>query len=119
MELRGDWVLVRPVIEEKTHGGLYLSDRMKEGPMVADVVAVGPGRRREEHYIPADAAQRLAAGEDVKVQTRIVRLPMDVKVGDRIIMPRWAGYEIKAGDETLLLLREEKCLAVIKRDEEE
>ena len=64
---------VAEVTEEKTKSGLYVPDTAKEKPQEAEVLAVGPGARDEK-------------GE---------RIPMDVKVGDKVIFSKYSGTEIK------------------------
>jgi len=85
-----DRVLVKPIErEEVTKGGIVLLDTGKGKLQEGEVVAVGPGR----------------LSEDGK------RIPMDVKVGDIIVCPKFGGTEIKVGDEDLLLLNEGSILA--------
>ncbi|MCL6453355.1 MAG: co-chaperone GroES [Alicyclobacillus sp.] len=85
-----DRVVVRPLKrDEKTASGLYLPDNAKEKPQEGEVMAVGPGRF-----------------EDGK------RIPLDVQVGQRVVYAKYAGTEIKVGDEELLILRESDILAV-------
>src|SRR5690349_8492786 len=70
----GDRVLVRRVEEdEKTKGGIIIPDTAKEKPQEGEVIAVGPGARDED-------------GKTV---------PLDVKVGDRILFGKWSGTEVK------------------------
>jgi len=78
--------------EQKTAGGIIIPDTAKEKPQEGKVVAVGPGRR-----------------EDGKV------LAVDVKVGDRVLFGKYAGSEIKLGDEDHLILREEDILGVVEK----
>lgn len=121
MELRGDWVLVKPIVEDRTEGGILLPDSAKEGSMLAKVVAVGPGRKREELYVSDDVVKGSGAeGLDGKrlVKRRFVRVPVEVSVGSVVVIPRWAGYEIKLDGEEYLLVREYQCLAVLEDDGE-
>ncbi len=97
MNLRplGDRVVVKPLEEEeRTKGGIVLPDVAKEKPQHGEVLAVGPG----------------ALTEDGK------RLPMDVKVGDRVLFAKYAGTEVKMGDEEYLILRQSDILAVVERE---
>jgi chaperonin GroES len=88
----GDRILVRRVEEEEVRrGGLIIPDTAKEKPQQAEVLAVGPGRVNDEGK----------------------RIPMDVKAGDRILMGKYAGTEVKLDGEECLILREDDVLAVI------
>jgi chaperonin GroES len=80
-----DRVIVKPLTrEEKTKGGIVLPDTAKEKPQEGEVLAVGPGR----------------VGDDGK------RIPMEVKVGDKVIYAKYAGTEWKYENEDYLILRE-------------
>ena len=86
----GDRVLVKPIEkEEKTKSGIYLPDTAKEKPQEGEVIAVGPG----------------------KVDDSGKRIPMDLKVGDRVIYAKYGGTEIKIDDVELMILRESDILA--------
>ncbi len=88
----GDRVLVKPnVEEEKTAGGIVLPDTAKERPQWGEVIAVGPGKWDED-------------GKH--------RIPMDVKVGDKVIFAKYGGTEVKVDGEEYLILRESDILAV-------
>jgi chaperonin GroES len=85
-----DRVLVRPIEkEEKTKSGIYLPDTAKEKPQEGEVIAAGPG----------------------KLDDNGKRIPMDLKVGDRVIYTKYGGQEIKVDDEELIILRESDILA--------
>ena len=85
-----DRVLVKPIEkEEKTKSGIYLPDTAKEKPQEGEVMAVGPGKVTDEGK----------------------RIPMDLKVGDRVIYAKYGGTEIKVDDEELIILRESDILA--------
>ncbi|UCC90498.1 MAG: co-chaperone GroES [Dehalococcoidia bacterium] len=85
-----DRVLVKPIErEEVTKGGIVLPDTAKEKPQEGEVLAVGDGR----------------LSEDGK------RIPLDVKVGDRVIYAKYGGTEIRIEDEELIILRESDILA--------
>jgi len=88
-----DRILVKRVEAEDTvKGGIIIPDTAKEKPQEGKVVAVGPGR----------------LGEDGK------RMPMEVKKGNRILMGKYAGTEVKINDEEHLIMREDDVLAVIE-----
>ena len=87
-----DRVLVKRVEqEEQVRGGIIIPDTAKEKPQEAEVVAVGPGK----------------LGDDGK------RSPMDVKEGDRVLMGKYSGSEIKLDGTDYVILREEEILAVV------
>ncbi len=89
----GDKILVKRVeAEGKTKSGLYLPETAKEKPQEATVIAVGDGKV-------------LDSGE---------RAPFQVKKGDKILLGKWGGTEIKIDDETLLIVTEDDILAVIE-----
>jgi chaperonin GroES len=89
-----DRILVKRVEEKETRrGGIIIPDTAKEKPMEAEVVAVGKGK----------------INEDGK------QLPLDVKKGDRILIGKYAGTEIKIDEEEHLILREEEVLAVVEK----
>jgi len=96
MNLRplGDRVIVEPVEkEEMTAGGIILPETAKEKPQQGKILAVGPGRRDEEGK----------------------RIPMDVKVGDRVLFAKYAGTEVKLEeDEKVLVLKESDILAIVE-----
>lgn len=90
-----DRVVIKPLErEETTKSGLFLPETAKEKPQQGEIVAVGPGRRDEDgDYIP-----------------------MDVKVGDRVLFAKYAGTEIKLDDETVLILKETDILGVVETE---
>ncbi len=77
---------------ESVKGGIIIPDTAKEKPQEGKVIAVGPGRIDEEGK----------------------RIPMQVKKGDRILIGKYAGTEVKIDGEEHLILREEDVLAVIE-----
>ena len=86
-----DRVVVKPLEEAETmRGGLYIPDTAKEKPQQGEIVAVGPGRV-----------------EDGK------RVPMEVKVGDKVLYGKYSGTEVTLDGEQRLILRESDVLAVI------
>jgi len=85
-----DRVLVKPIEkEEKTKSGIYLPDTAKEKPQEGEIMAVGPGKMTDDGK----------------------RIPMDLKVGDRVIYAKYGGTEIKVDDVELMILRESDILA--------
>jgi chaperonin GroES len=90
-----DRVLVkRSEAQEQMRGGIIIPDTAKEKPQEAEVIAVGPGK----------------LSDDGK------RSPMDVKEGDRILIGKYSGSEIKIEDNDYVILREDEILAVINRN---
>jgi len=88
-----DRVLVKPVQkEEMTKGGIYLPDTAKEKPQEGEIIAVGPGKVNDE-------------GKTI---------PLEVKVGDRVIYSKYGGSEIKIDDVEMVILRESDILAIKK-----
>jgi chaperonin GroES len=77
--------------EEKTAGGILLPDNAKEKPQVGEIVAVGTGKLKDDG----------------------TRLPMDVKVGDKVLYSKYAGTDIKLGSEEYVLLSEKDILAIV------
>ncbi len=77
---------------EEVRGGIIIPDTAKEKPQEAEIVAVGPGKLDESGN----------------------RTPMDVKAGDRVLIGKYSGSEIKIGDEDLVILREDEVLAVVE-----
>lgn len=89
-----DRVVVKPKPrEEKTKGGVILPDTaIKERPMEGEVIAVGPGARSNNGKL----------------------IPMNVKVGQRVLFAKYAGTEFKIDDEEFLILQERDILGVIE-----
>ena len=87
-----DRVLIKRLDEqEQVRGGIIIPDTAKEKPQEAEVVAVGPGK----------------IDEDGK------RLAMDVKVGDRVLVGKYSGSDIKVEGEDYVIVREDEILAVV------
>ena len=81
----GSRLVVEPIEEEEvTSGGIVLPETAKEKPQKGTVLAIGPGDRNDK-------------GE---------RIPMDVKVGDKVLYAKYAGTEVKYDGKKLLILRE-------------
>ncbi|MBE3585357.1 MULTISPECIES: co-chaperone GroES [Desulfofundulus] len=90
----GERVVVKPLpSEEKTKGGIVLPETAKEKPQEGEVVAVGPGRLLDNG----------------------TRVPVDLKVGDRVLFSKYAGNEVKIDDEEYLIMREADILGVIEK----
>src|SRR3979411_2714847 len=88
-----DRVLVQRVeAEAKTRGGILIPDTAKEKPIEGEVLAVGPGARDETGRI----------------------IPLDVKVGDRVLFGKWAGTDVLIDGEERLILKESDILGVIE-----
>ena len=87
-----DRVLVRRMDpEEKVKGGIIIPDTAKEKPLEGKVIAVGAGRLDE-------------SGK---------RIPMEVKIGDRVLIGKYAGTEVKIEDTEHVIVREDEILGVI------
>ena len=84
-------VIKRLEAEETTKGGIILTSAAKEKPEVAEVVAVGPGG--------------LVDGKEVT---------MTVKVGDKVIMSKYAGTEVKVDGEEYTIVRQGDILAIVE-----
>jgi len=87
-----DRLLVRRIEEkERARGGIIIPDTAREKPMQGKVLAVGKGRVLENGK----------------------KLPLDVKVGDRILFGKYSGTEIKIDGEEVLIVREDEVLAIM------
>ena len=78
--------------DQKTAGGIIIPDTAKEKPAEGKVVATGNGRM----------------GEDGKL------LPMDVKVGDRVLFSKYGGTDVKIDGDDYLILRQDDVLGIIE-----
>ena len=88
-----DRVLVRRAEpEDEAQGGIIIPDTAKEKPLEAEVVAVGNGKRNDDGS----------------------RAEMDVKVGDKVLIGKYAGTEIKIDGDEYQILREDEILGVIE-----
>ena len=86
-----DRVLVRRLEEKETaKGGIIIPDTAKEKPHEGEVIAVGAGKVEKGH-----------------------RVPLDVKVGDRILFGKYTGNDITIDDQEYLILREEDILGTL------
>jgi chaperonin GroES len=88
-----DRILVKPLdAEQTTASGLVIPDTAKEKPQEGEVLAVGPGRFEDGQ-----------------------RLPLDVKVGDKVIYSKYGGTEVKYNGEEYLILSARDVLAVLEK----
>lgn len=88
----GDRVLVKHIEEkEQSRGGIIIPDSAKEKPQEAEIIALGTGKK----------------DDDGKPQ------PFEVKVGDRVLISKYGGTEVKLDEEKYLLVREDDILGVI------
>jgi chaperonin GroES len=86
-----DRVVVKALEEtENMRGGLYIPDTAKEKPQQGEVVAVGPGRFEKD-----------------------TRVPMEVKVGNKVLYGKYSGTEVTVDGEQYLILRESDVLAIV------
>ena len=93
LEPLDDRIVVKPGEEEETTvSGIVIPDTAKEKPQEGEVVAVGPGRFEEGS-----------------------RVPMDVKVGDRVLYSKYGGTEVKVQGEEYLVLSARDVLAIVKK----
>jgi len=89
----GDRVLVQPIEEaEQVKGGIIIPDSAKEKPQEAKVITLGSGKRDEKGKVT----------------------PFEVKVGDRVIISKYGGTEVKINDQKCMLVREDDILGIIK-----
>lgn len=88
-----DRVVVKRIdAEEKTKGGIIIPDTAKQKPQEGEIVAVGPGARDEQGKL----------------------VPLDVKVGDRVLFGKWSGTEVKIDGEDLLIMKESDIMGVVE-----
>lgn len=87
-----DRVLVRRIEqEEKTAGGIIIPDTVKEKPMEGEVISIGTGTRLEDGKI----------------------IPLDVKIGDRILFGKWSGTEVKFNGQEYLVMKESDIMGIV------
>jgi len=84
-------VIKRIEAEEKSAGGIIIPDTAREKPQEGQVIAAGPGGR--------DEAGKL--------------IPIDVKVGDKVLFGKWSGTEIKLDGEDFLIMKESDIMGVL------
>ncbi|MEO7866697.1 MAG: co-chaperone GroES [Candidatus Eisenbacteria bacterium] len=89
-----DRILVRRVEEQETiRGGIIIPDTAKEKPQEGEVMAVGPGRRTEEGK----------------------RIDMEVKKGDRVLIGKYSGTDVKIDGAEYTILREDEVLGILNK----
>ena len=87
-----DRVLIKRIEEEEqVRGGIIIPDTAKEKPQEAEVVAVGPGKLQDDGS----------------------RQPVDTSIGDRVLVGKYSGSEIKIDGNDYVILREDEILAVV------
>ncbi len=88
-----DRILLKRVdAKQEKRGGIIIPDTAKEKPMEGKVIAVGAGRVEKDGK----------------------RIPLEVKVGDRVLVGKYSGTEIKIDDVEHVILREDEILGIIK-----
>ena len=88
-----DRVVVRRIEgDTKTAGGIIIPDTAKEKPQEGEIIAVGPGGRDESGKL----------------------IPIDLKIGDKILFGKWSGTEVKIDGEELLIMKESDVMGVIE-----
>ena len=88
-----DRVVVRRLKQdEKTAGGIIIPDTAQEKPMEGEIIAAGAGARNETGAL----------------------VPLDVKVGDRVLFGKWSGTEVKIDGEELMIMKESDIMGVIE-----
>ena len=87
-----DRVVVKPLESpDKTKGGIILPDTAKEKPVVGEIVAVGPGKKSDDGNV----------------------VPMELKVGDKILYGKYSGTEVTLEGEEYLIMRESDIFGII------
>ena len=87
-----DRLMVRRIEEKETaKGGIIIPDSAKEKPTQAEVVAVGSGRVLEDGK----------------------RMPLDLKAGDKVLVGKWSGTDVKVDGEEYLILKEDEILGIL------
>src|SRR6184192_2991050 len=84
-------VIERIDAEPKTAGGIIIPDTAQEKPQQGKVIAVGPGSRDENGKL----------------------IPIDVRVGDRVLFGKWSGTEVKIDDDEYLIMKESDVMGVL------
>jgi chaperonin GroES len=84
-------VVERVSAEEKTAGGIIIPDTVQEKPQQGKIIAVGPGGRDENGKL----------------------IPIDVKVGERVLFGKWSGTEVKIDGHDYLIMKESDIMGVL------
>ncbi len=89
-----DRVVVKPsAAEEKTKGGIIVPDTAKEKPVWGEVIATGPGKISDEGKV----------------------IPLEVKVGDKVLYGKYSGTEVTIDGEEVLIMRESDIFAIMPK----
>jgi chaperonin GroES len=87
-----DRVAIKPMDqEEKTLGGIIIPDTAKEKPMQGKVIAVGKGTKNKDGNL----------------------IPLDVKVGDKVLYGKWGGTEVKVNGQEFIIMKESDIMGII------
>ena len=87
-----DRVAIKPMDqEEKTLGGIIIPDTAKEKPMQGKVIAVGKGTKDKDGNL----------------------IPLDVKVGDKVLYGKWGGTEVKVNGQEFIIMKESDIMGII------
>jgi len=87
-----DRIVVKRIDEtQQMQGGLHIQDSAKEKPQQSEVIAVGKGKRLDDGKL----------------------MPLDVKVGDRVLLGKYSGSEIKLDGQEYLIIREDEVLGIL------
>jgi chaperonin GroES len=88
-----DRVVIKRLEEEtKTAGGIIIPDTATEKPQRGEVLATGPGTRGDDNEL----------------------IPLDVKVGDKVLFGKWSGTEIKVDGQDVLIMKESDIMGVLE-----
>ncbi|MBI3364519.1 MAG: co-chaperone GroES [Ignavibacteriae bacterium] len=88
----GDRVVIKPSpADEKTKGGIILPDTAKEKPVVGEIVAIGMGKKSDEGKL----------------------IPLELKVGDKVLYGKYSGTEVALDGQEYLIMRETDIFAVV------
>jgi chaperonin GroES len=91
-----DRIMIKRIeADAKTAGGIFIPDNAKEKPQKGETVAVGPGARDDKGKL----------------------IPMDLKVGDKILFGKWSGTEVKIEGTDYLIINESDVMGVLTKDE--
>ena len=85
-------IVKRKEAENKTASGIIIPDTAKEKPIEGEIIAVGAGRRKDDGQL----------------------IPLDVKVGNRVLFGKYKGTEITIDGETLLMMKEDDIFGIIE-----